>query len=155
LPIDSVVKSAISLKSRKRKDGGCDLFSGNLQFEFVGLMKDNGLMNQVIEGLLFEIQFLQEIIRQYLTIALAVEINKILIFSLEIYNGYSFAVNGGNSFSLLSSAHGTEIKNKDNNDNPQYDLHQPVPRVFPHQFQHGKFPPFAVYITDHYNYCSL
>ena len=124
----------------RRLYGRDPLYSLLLTFGLAYMLEDGTRFIWGPESLPFEVQGLEHLLRQILAEALAVHFHHALVFTLKIGIDNGFPVDHGDPLRPLTPTHGTEIKNKDDNDDPQDELHEPVPGVSSHEVEHSIFP---------------
>ncbi len=134
--VDPLIESAVALKARIGENHRFDVLIGHPDVHHFGLLQDDGLVDQVIERLLLEVQALEHLIRQPLAESLAVHIDQVLIFPLKFGIDDRLTVDHRDPLRPFPAAHRTEIKDKNDDDDPQDDLHEPVSGMLSHEVEH-------------------
>jgi hypothetical protein len=134
--VQVVIEGSIPLKGGIGKDGCLQFVIAYPQIPLVRFRQHDRLGNDTVEGLPLEIDLLEQIVGETIAVSLAVKFEQVLVFVTELSVRYPRTVYDGDRFSLLPPPHGSEVENKDDDNNTEHNLHEPVFGVFPHQLEH-------------------
>ena len=81
------VEDAIALESRLQGDDGLHLLVADPDAHLLGLDAQNGLVDQIVQGLLLEVEALDELFRQVGAESLAVRVEEALVLFAIIVEG--------------------------------------------------------------------
>jgi hypothetical protein len=102
-----------------------------------GLLQEKGVVDQLVNGLFFNLEHFEHAIIEIGAESLAVLINHIVISSPEVGKADGFSIDGGNFGCLAGTKTTDSPKDEHNYDGEQNNFDHPTAGMFPHYVEHS------------------
>jgi len=131
------VEDAVALEGGLHRDDGADFLVAHPDAHLLGLHHEDRLVDEVVQGLLLEIEALDEVFGEVGAEPLAVHVQQVLVLLAVVAEGDDLVPHRHEGLGALVPARGAEVEDEDDDDEAQQHLDEPALGVLAHELKHG------------------